>query len=184
MYVVRYGHDDLTTLPEIPEDRNLLWIHNNRAPLYLRVPDHIIELRLDDCQEVYLEYLPDTLERLRIDNCKISSLSALPPNLKELFISEYLFLHCSIHYLPKNVVNVIIRYEPNHRKRIKKINETIFTQEPEDRIKAVNCKLNRERSNSCCKAVKEELMARTWATERIMDWCFDEEEKAEWRMHE
>ncbi len=256
-----YSNYSLTTLPEISVDKKILAIYNNEVPLRLYVPDHIIELCLEFCHEVYIEYLPATLQKIQFNNIHITSLPPLPTGLKVLILNELKMLHTPITSLPDSLqhlriqrcsMNITIPSLPNlthlnilhcpHLQQIKEFSDTlknlVISGETEctylpalpnithlilssstllhlprlpESLVYINCyklknvpiknewepiadyvvrwnanidrienELERTRCIQRCAAVKEALIARTWAMERLIDWCFDEEEKTEW----
>jgi hypothetical protein len=258
---IYYSNYSLTTLPEIPVDKKILSIYNNKVPLRLYVPNHITTLYLDSCAEVYIEYLPATLEKIRLNNIHITSLPPLPHSVKELVLNQLNILQTPITSLPDSLQTLIINYchvsitlpfLPNLKyldiqdcpklQQIKRFSETltklVLTGQTEctylpplpnithlilsfstlqhlpylpESLVDIDCyvkicpkrkkrepikdyvvrwnanidrienELARKRCVERCAAVKEALMARTWATERMVDWCWDEEEKAEWQ---
>ena len=137
------------------------------------------KLNLSNLRLTSLPPLPASLKVLYCSNTPLSTLPELPASLQELVCFKTPLT--TLPELPASLKDLCCYNCPNliiQRKQ----DETI--QDYTKRWKVIYEILRRDEIILCCKAVKEELMIKTWHPSRVIDWCWDEEEKAEWRQYE
>jgi len=162
---------NLTELPHnLPANLQYLRCdYNNLTTLPNNLPANLKELY---CNDTRITSLPDTLpESLEILSCNFTLLTflpeTLPANLKGLYCN-CTQLDSLPDKLPRHFVNPVWSYGlwcyktnlPDKRQ-----NESMLDYYT--RIK----RKERERVVERVRAIKEDLMAKTWHTSRVIDWC-------------
>lgn len=131
----------ITSLPELPD--SLTWISIRNTPIS-KIP----------------ERLPRSLISL---NCAHTCIRTLPDELP----STLLYLSCSGIYLPP-LAEFAEHYHPNiYIARVKRREKFLagLQSELDNKI------FSKKRTVVRCKAIKGELMERTWHPDRILTWC-------------
>ncbi len=165
----------------IPNEVKKIFMNSNRIAEIKNLPYGLTHLKCDNC---YFDMnatfdFPPCLEILSLKNMDIwyedflNLLQKLPPTLKRLDISSTRFRTEWIPLLPKNlawldVSSTDIETYPFVNENTK----VYYTNTP------FNNKITQKKNQ--VKILKEDLMMKTWHPSRLMNWCFDEEEKTEW----
>lgn len=194
------------TLPSLPASLLELYIYNSEVihsvtqlPPQLRV----LILHNDSSDITVLPPLPITLTALTLQNTNIVKLPpSLPPSLRTfiLFYTNittlpplpaslglFAIMDSPITVLPPLPSTLDLLVYPPSQLLIQK-ESTEFIVDYEARWVPIRERIAEEESKvrcvSRCRAVKEALIERTWRPDWMMTWCLDEEEKAEWRIHD
>jgi Leucine-rich repeat (LRR) protein len=175
--------DDITSLPELPSTLRVLMLaycsslHElpNTLPPMLdklscisvpitrlpELPNSLTWLKICD---THVSILPDPLPRGLISlDCANTRIRSLPNELPQTLM----YLCCSGIYLPP-FVDFRERYHPNrYIARVKQRERFLagLQSDLDDKI------FNKKRTVVRCKAIKGELMERTWHPDRIFTWC-------------
>ena len=76
----------------------------------------------------------------------------------------------------------------NHKKIIHKLFEEGYSftaiKQSEKDLQGLLEQSRKEKAIASCKAFKEDLMIKTWHPKRVIEWCWDEEEKLDWNQFE
>ena len=177
----------LTCLPDLPESLELLSCSDCNLRTLPKLPSKLIQLDCNNNPLSTLPELPKTLITLNITYTAITELSeCLPSDLRYININpkyvkrlpntdnysiisnnwSHNFKLCN--YIPpyeyfgyKNGYRSIIFYD--HIKTIEKNTKNIKQE--------LELYISKKRTVKRCKAIKEDLMAATWHTDRVLDWC-------------
>ena len=194
------------TLPSLSASLLELYISNSdvmhsvtQLPPQLRV----LILCNDSSAPWELPPLPTTLRTLTLDNSTITTLPpALPPLLATFILFETnisvlppLPASLSLFAIKDTPITVLPPLPPSLDLLVYAPSQLLIQREPaeflvdyEARWVPVRERIAEEESRMrCvgrCRAFKESLMVRTWRPDWMMNWCLDEEEKAEWRNNE
>lgn len=164
-------------LPSLPQTLISLNIYNSQLKELPALPEvFLTTLMCGKTNLTEFPSLPNSLHTLDCSETRITKLPQLPQNLivldmyktpirelPERFPESLQWLTAYQMLLPDK----LIEETPNdYVVRVKKFQQFIATLKPimEEHI----C---RRRCIARCKAVKEELMAATWHTDRVLEWC-------------
>ncbi len=149
------SYTQISSLPPLPNSLQYLFCSNIQITSLPSLPNSLQHLFCSNTQITSLPPLPDTLRQL---NCPYTQITSLPPLPDSL---QYLYFY--------NCPNLLLKKEKDES-----------VQNYEARWKVVREALRREEAIQRCKAVKEELMTKTWHPDRYLQWCIDEEERSFW----
>lgn len=156
LYLLNADNSKLAVLTELPESLVHLWCKNTNITEYPPLPRR---LETFDCSNTRITKLPVLSEKIRHLRIYKTPLRELP----EQFPDSLRFLHSYETLMPDKFENEM----PNeYLARVKKFQGFIEGLKPV--LEEREC---RKRVISRCKAVKEDLMAATWHTDRVLDWC-------------
>jgi len=93
-----------TYLPTLPENLELLSCYHNQLTSLPNLPQNLIELYCSDNKLTYLPTLPENLELLSCYHNKLTSLPNLPENLKYLYCSDNKLTY--LPTLPENLKEI------------------------------------------------------------------------------
>lgn len=146
----------LAVLPVLPESLDSLWCGGTNITEYPPLP---LDLRVFDCSETRitkLPALPARLERLEIFRTPLRELpDHFPESLETLYAFEMLVPDKLVEETPNEYVARVKTFQ----RFISGLKTVLEERE------------RRKRTITRCKSVKEDLMATTWNTDRVLDWC-------------
>lgn len=154
-------NNQLKKLPVLPSKLAILSAGNNHLEELPPLPSSITQLLVTDNELAHLPPLPRSLKVLRCCNNELKSLPPIPPRVHVLYAS-----HNPLTTVPEFYEGIDIDMELKHT-------DIPRFQMEDGWIDFVKCKnytkrLSMERCITRCKAVKEEIMIRTWAPERVL----------------
>lgn len=166
----------LTSLPPLPNSVKSFWCSNTLiTSLPEELPSSLERLFCFETCIKKLPKLPNTLTLLLCFNSPLIELPELPLSLLHLSCSKTQI--SILPELPLKLKTFNVSKCPNLLIQLEN-EETVESYEK--RWKPIREKFQRERNVERCKTVKEELMAATWHPDRMIHWCWDEEEKKKW----
>ncbi len=142
----------LTSLPNLPPNLKYLYISSTQISVLPELPNTLITLECGNSLLHSLPNIPNNLHYIRCSGTNISEFPDFPDSLKVLICDE-----CP---------NLFIQ---------KKKDEA--PQQFQKRLKIINEILRRDEIILRCKAIKEDLIIKTWHPKRMFDWCLDVEEQ-------
>lgn len=151
---------NITTLPELPDILEVLIISNSPLTnLPERLPTSLRSLIIYNTQIKELPaILPSSLTDIDISNTKIKKLPDIfPETLTRLVCDDCPYLRSRFPDEPVASYHACVK---NKERFLKDIPEYV-----EDFV------YSKRRMITRCKAIKEDLMAATWHTDRVLDWC-------------
>jgi Leucine-rich repeat (LRR) protein len=194
-----YGLDcsdtEISSLPPLPAGLTLLYCSNTKISSLPTLPDMLTTLYCSNTTISELPNVPITLQSLSVCNTNIREIPYLPdaecimcsstrvsvvPALSNRLVSLYIcdspirelpdefpprlhFLDCQRTLLPDKQMD---ESSWDYLRRVKTFQATVR------RIKeGLEIEMSRRRTIRRCKAIKERLMAATWHTDRVLDWC-------------
>lgn len=167
---------EIEYLPELPKSLYLLNAHNSKLKELPALPEFLYNLWCGRTNITEFPTLPSVLQNLDCSETRITKLPPLPPNLRNLEIQD-----TPLRELPDRFpesLGVLYAFRtllpdkfneetPNdYLARVKKFQQFVSELKP-----ALEERERRKRTIARCKAVKERLMAATWHTDRVLDWC-------------
>lgn len=155
------NNTELTSLPEFPDTIESLNIISNKCLTKLpdRLPDRLSWFTIKECPIDELPSFPSSLHKLHI----FVGLLSLPDEIPQTLLY--------VNFGDKAPQQVYIQNgyretTPQYYQRIK--NWLLVMREIPEMVWIAE---SRKRTIGRCKAIKEELMAYTWHTDRVLDWC-------------
>lgn len=181
--VLKCHYTNISSLPELPSSLMVLFCANTNISNLPEFPPNLVGLNCENINITSIPKLPSTLKYLTINKCKkLVDILEIPQTLVTFSCEDtnlYLLPELldpwwmSCRECPNLFVQSIERESTeSYIKRWQPIWEKMREIE------------RRDETILRCKAVKEELMEKTWHPQRVFNWCFDEEEKLDLRMNE
>ena len=167
---------EIEYLPGLPQSLYLLNAHNSNLKELPALPEFLCDLWCGRTNITEFPPLPSVLQNLDCSETRITKLPPLPPNLCRLEVQG-----TSLRELPERfpeTLDVLYAFgtllpdkfneeTPNdYLARVKKFQQFVSELKP-----ALEEHERRKRIIQRCKAIKEELMAVTWHTDRVLAWC-------------
>lgn len=176
LHLLNFAETEVEYLPELPQSLRVLHANNSKLAALPTLPECLSILRCWQTNITELPPLPRELRTLECSETRITKLPVLPENLRDLGIFRTPLRELpdqfpeSLEYL--SAFDMLwadkeIDESPNeYLTRIKKFQQCIA-----DLKSVLEERERRKRTIARCKAVKEDLMAATWRTDRVLDWC-------------
>ncbi len=89
---INYSHNNLTSLPKLPNSLQILWCYDNQLTSLPELPNSLQQLICGYNQLTLLPKLPNSLEILNCSYNQLTSLPELPNSLIELYCYENQFI--------------------------------------------------------------------------------------------
>jgi hypothetical protein len=188
----------LIMIGTLPNSLHTLYADNTKLVFLPNIPSSLSVLNLCSTYILSLPPLSQRLEYMNVSNSRIQRLPTLPSSLTELYLEN-----TPVRYLPEPLppTLLILHCKKTPLEECPPLpqsckyylfdsplsKELIGCCSHEDCLLALSKhrrKKSKERQQQRCQHVKEELMAKTWHSKRMIQWCFDMEEQKEWLCHE
>ena len=172
LQVIDCSNTPITSLPPLPDSLKILACNYTKITSLPPLPKSLQCLFCSDTPITSLPPLPDSLNSLTCFHTKITSLPSLSDSLKLIYCFNTPIT--SLPPFPASLDSLMCYNCPNLLIQ-RKENESI--QAYEARWKVFREKIVRDRCVQRCKAVKGDLMAKTWHPKRFETWCLDVQEQ-------
>jgi Leucine-rich repeat (LRR) protein len=156
----------ITELPALPDSLKSLILNDTHVCKLPPLPNGLQELSIQSSKITTLPYpLPESLVILTCSDTNISYLPQFPKSLKTLY-ATFVPLEDFPETPPGQLSYVLLH---SYDIPVKAHNEEVDTHL--QRVRDALELKKKKRMVQRCKQIKEELMAVTWHTDRVLDWC-------------